>query len=96
MKDYQVVRIVDSPENSFTWYNIDIGFCAASRAYGAIMKLSALEQYVYEKISGKRPLSIYLVNANITEKQLQNAVDTQRQMSQEKGYVQNARLQAVV
>lgn len=86
MRDYQVVGMEDEPDADLLYYNV--GFCAASRAFPAIMKLSALETYVYEKISGKRPLDIALVNAQIKEQQLQDAVDTQKERSLEQGYVQ--------
>lgn len=87
MRDYQVLVMSDEPEEDM-YYAHNVGFCSASRAWNAIMKLSALEQYVYEKISGKRPLDIALVNASIKEKQLQDAVDSQKERSLEQGYVQ--------
>lgn len=86
MFDYQVISMCDEPENGFSYYNIDLGFCAASRAFPAIIKLAALETYIYEKISGKRPLDIALVNAQITSKQIQNAIDVQKQESIQKGF----------
>lgn len=61
--------------------------CAASRAWSAILKLSALELYVYEKVSGKKPSRIYLVNANLNDKQLQTAIDAGEERSNQKGYV---------
>lgn len=87
MKDYQVLCMSDEPEEDM-YYAHNVGFSAASRAWNAIIKLSALETYVYEKISGKRPLDIALVNASIKEKQLQDAVDAQKERSLEQGYVQ--------
>ncbi len=86
MKDYQVFDMADEPDTGLYFYNI--GFCAASRCYLAILKMAALEQYIYEKVTGKRPLDIALVNANINEQQLQNAMDAQQQAQAQKGYVQ--------
>lgn len=86
MRDYQVMMMSDEPDTGYFYFNV--GFCSASRAYPAIMKMHALETYIHEKISGKRPLAIYLINANIKEKQLQNAVDVQKQKNLEQGYVQ--------
>lgn len=85
MKDYQVVEMSDEPDPDDIYFGV--GHCAAERAWNAIIKLSALELYVYEKISGKTPSRVYLVNANINEKQLANAIDTSKERSNEKGYV---------
>lgn len=40
---------------------------AAVRAYPQIKKLSSIEQYVYEKVSGRRPQSIYFVGGVLGE-----------------------------
>lgn len=85
MKYYQIVSMSDEPDSDDLHYGT--GHCAASRAWPAIMKLSALELYVYEKISGKTPSRIYLVNANLNEKQLQSAMDAGAERSNQKGYV---------
>lgn len=85
MKDYQVISIADEVDSDDIFYGT--GHCAASRAWNAIMKLSALELYVYEKISGKTPSRIYFVNASLNEKQLQNALDAQKEAANQKGYV---------
>ncbi len=85
MKDYQVVAMADEPDSDDIYFGV--GHCAASRAWNAINKLSALELYVYEKVSGKRPSRIYLVNANLSEKQLLSAIEAGTERSNEKGYV---------
>lgn len=85
MKYYQIVSMADEPDADDIFFGT--GHCAASRAWSAIMKLSALELYVYEKISGKRASRIYLVNANLNEKQLQTAMDASKERTNEKGYV---------
>lgn len=85
MKYYQVVSMADEPDSDDIFFGT--GHCAASRAWSAIMKLSALELYVYEKVSGKTPSRIYLVNANLNEKQLQTAMDTSAERSNQKGYI---------
>lgn len=83
MHDYQVGYASDEPDPDF----YDIGLCAASRAYPAIQKLSALEIYVYEKVSGKKAHRIYFVNANMSDVQIQDAIDTQTEEGNRKGYV---------
>lgn len=85
MKYYQIVSMADEPDSDDIFFGT--GHCAASRAFSAILKLSALELYIYEKISGKRPSRIYLVNANLNEKQLQSAMDASGERSNQKGYV---------
>lgn len=35
---------------------------ATARAYSQITKMAAIERYVYEKVSGRRPLAMYFVN----------------------------------
>ncbi len=85
MQDYQVVSMADQPDADDIYFGV--GHCAAERAWNAILKLSALELYVYEKISGKNPSRIYLVNANISEQQLKDAIDTSREHSNQKGLI---------
>lgn len=85
MKDYEVVSYADEPDSDDIFFGT--GHCAASRAWMAIMKLSALELYVYEKVSGKRPSRIYLANASLSEKQLQDAMDASKERSNSKGFV---------
>lgn len=84
MKDYQVVSMADEPDSDDIFFGT--GHCAASRAWSAIIKLSALELYTYEKISGKRPSRIYLANANLNDKQLQAAIHAGEERSDQKGY----------
>lgn len=85
MKDYQVVSLADEVDGDDLFFGT--GHCAASRAWNAIAKLSALELYIYEKVSGKRPSRIYLVNANLNEKQLQSATDATGERGAARGYV---------
>lgn len=60
LKWYEVVAISDMTDPDDTL--LGAGLCAAERAYQQIRKLAALEQYVYEKVSGSRPLAIYIVS----------------------------------
>lgn len=61
MKAHQVIMISDMPDPGETWFGV--GKCAAARAYRSIYKLAAIERFVSEKVSGRRPLSLYFVNA---------------------------------
>lgn len=71
MRDHQIIMMSDMPDPTGTYF--DVGFCAASRAYHAIYKLAGLERYVSEKVTGRVPLALYIVN-NINRKQLDNAI----------------------
>lgn len=83
MRDHQVLEMADLPDPSDTYYGV--GLCAASRAYRAIYKLAALETYVSEKISGRRPLAIYLTN-NISDQQLKDAVGLAENQANAEGH----------
>lgn len=71
IQEHQVICMADMPDAGDTFYGV--GFCSASRAYHAIYKLAGLEKYVSEKVTGRRPLAIHVVN-NITRTQLEQAV----------------------
>lgn len=38
------------------------GKCAAHRAYTAIYKLSSIDVYINDKVTGRKPLAVYLIN----------------------------------
>jgi len=82
MKDHEVILMTDMPDQSDTWYGI--GHCAAERAYRAILKLEAIERYVYEKVSGQRALSLYLVNG-VMPTQIEQAITSAKTDAQAKG-----------
>jgi hypothetical protein len=50
MRWWQVMTFADMPDSSETWNGV--GHSAASRAFLTIAKLAAIEQYLYEKVSG--------------------------------------------
>lgn len=70
MRDYQVIDLVDMPSSDPRLRGI--GYCAASRAWPAIVKLQYLDRYITEKLCGKAQ-AIYFVNG-ITAEQLKSAV----------------------
>lgn len=67
MRWWQVFNLVDMPDPDEAY--LGQGLCAAERAYQQIRKLAALEQYIYEKLSGSRPLALHIVNG-LTKDQL--------------------------
>lgn len=84
MKDYQIIMFSDMPDPSETYYGV--GMCAASRAYGAIYKLSSIEWYLREKVSGLHPLAIHIVNG-VLDQQLRGAVEAAKQEQISRGLV---------
>ncbi len=64
---FDVVVLVDCPEPDDVGYGI--GLCAAERAYDQIKKQSALENYLYEKLTANSPTTLYLING-VTQTQL--------------------------
>lgn len=82
MKDYQILMMSDMPNPGETYFGV--GLCAASRAYRAIYKLSALETYVAEKVSGRRPLALHLVN-NVSTEQIDSAINQAEQAADQRG-----------
>lgn len=80
LKWWQVVAISDMPDPDD--YLLGAGLCAAERAYQQIRKLASLETYVYEKVSGSRPLAIYIVsglNKRQLDKIMADGITTQTQ-----------------
>jgi hypothetical protein len=63
-----------------------MGISAARRSFETILKLTAIETYVREKVSGRRNLAIHIVNG-ITSDQLGQALNSSAAMQDQKGYV---------
>jgi hypothetical protein len=82
MKAHQVFMLSDMPDQADRWYGV--GHCAAERAFLTIQKQVAIERFIFEKTTGKRPLAIHIVNGP-TEMQLQNAVTLAKEDSLSKG-----------
>lgn len=79
-----VVRFVDMPSSRVE--HRGHGMCAASRAFETILKLTAIETYIREKVSGSRNLAIHFitgVNPTALDAALNGSAETQAQ----KGFV---------
>lgn len=70
--------------HNFISSGIVVHNCAAERAYKNILKLESIERYVYEKVSGQRALSIYLVNG-IMPQQIDDGIQSSKSQAQAKG-----------
>lgn len=77
LQAHQVMMFADMPSPAETHHGV--GLCAASRAWGQIVKLEAIERYIYDKVSGKRSLSLEIVKG-IADKDIRTAIDSAREM----------------
>lgn len=82
MRSHQVIAMSDMPDPAEMWYGV--GLCAASRAYRAIYKLAAIENFVAEKVSGRRPLALNFVN-NVSQKQIEQVIKDAEMQAQSRG-----------
>lgn len=69
MKYWQVISFADMSDPDAD--KLGQGMCAAHRAWHSICLLASIERYVFEKVSGRRPLKIYLVGG-MAPKQLED------------------------
>lgn len=77
-----VIALSDLPDPGDTWFGV--GNCAASRSYRSIYKLSVIERYVSEKVSGRRPLAIHFVSA-VGQRQLDGIVQSAEENAARQG-----------
>jgi hypothetical protein len=84
MKSYQVIDLVDMPDPGEAWFGV--GHCAASRAYHAIHREAAISNFIDEKVSGRRILAMYFVNA-MNQTQINNAIASIQGQADAKGVV---------
>lgn len=71
LRSHQVMAFSDMPEPGDMLNGV--GFCAASRAWTSIITTAAIEEYLYDKVTGRRPTNIYITDA-ITDSQLETAL----------------------
>lgn len=84
LRDEDVLIFQDMP-SARTLYR-DMGFSAARRSFETILKLTAIETYVREKVSGSRNLAIHIVNG-ISSQQLEGALISSGENQKQKGFV---------
>lgn len=82
LKYYEVMQLVDQPDPSSA--SLGIGHCACERAYHQIYKLSAIEQYLREKVTGTGANVIDFIQG-LSDPQLQNAINSAKLESQSRG-----------
>ena len=84
LKQHEVIIIADSPSARDQWYGV--GFCATSRAYKKIQLISAIERFIYEKVTGSTPKTIDFISG-ITDKQLRDIMASNQAERQTKGAI---------
>lgn len=73
LQDYEVLMMVDEPSPRASL--LGMGRCAAHRAYPSIYAMYCMLNFFNEKVSGRRPLAINLING-LNAQQLQSVLDT--------------------
>lgn len=84
MRRDQVLFGSDLPSPRTRQWNV--GRCAASRAFQTIIKLSAVETYFREKITGSRALALHFVTG-VSKQQLLDAMETSEAEKVRRGHV---------
>lgn len=84
LRDYQVLMLSDMPSSEANFFGV--GRCAASRCYNQIVKLAALEQYIYEKASGDGATEMVFVQG-ISDRQMQDIIATSDEATRRKGSI---------
>jgi hypothetical protein len=84
LRAHQVLMFADMPDPSESYRGV--GYCAASRAWPTIKKLTGMETYVTDKLTGGRHTAIQLVSG-ISQKQLTAALATGDAQQQASGAV---------
>lgn len=82
LKDHQCFILSDMPDTSELWYGV--GHCAAERAYNKIVTMEGLERYLMEKITGRRPLALHIING-LSKQQIADALSMAQEDAQSKG-----------
>lgn len=78
---WQVMYFSDLPDPDELLYGG--GLCSAERAYPQIAKMASIEAFVYEKVSGSRPLAVHIISGLKTE-QIEDAIKaSEDQMARE-------------
>jgi len=82
LKDYQCFNITDQPDTGAMFYRL--GHCAAERAYNKILQMEGLERYFLDKLTGRRPSAVHIVNGMRLE-QIQEAYRAAEEDANRKG-----------
>lgn len=84
LKSYEVIDFVDMPSSRASM--LGSGKCAAARAYKAIYKMASMDTYVSDKVSGRRPLAVHLING-LNDLQLRSVLQTAQSEADARGAI---------
>ena len=84
LRSEEVIMLSDMPSPRLE--HRGLGVCAARRAFETILKLTAIETFVREKVSGSRNLAIHIVNG-ISDLQLRDALSSSEEQQNQRGFV---------
>ncbi len=79
-----VISMADMPSSRASLFGS--GKCAAARSYSSIYKLACIESYVSDKVSGRRPLAVHLING-LNEPQLRSVLLTAQSEADSRGVI---------
>lgn len=84
LRSADVIEFADMPSSRASMFGS--GKCAAARAYKSIYKLACIESYVSDKVSGRRPLAVHLVNG-LNDLQLRSVLQTAQSEADARGAI---------
>lgn len=84
LKAHQVIILMDAPE--LTEYAINSPQSPAAKAYNSIVQLAAINQYLYEKVSGRRPLQVNFIQG-LSPTTLQDVMEQADNQANQRGIV---------
>lgn len=84
LKNYEILDFVDMPSTRASM--LGSGKCAAARAYKSIYKMASMDTYISDKVSGRRPLAVNLING-LNDVQLRSVLQTAQSEADARGAI---------
>jgi hypothetical protein len=84
LRTEDVLCFADMPSSRASMFGT--GKCAAARAYQSIYKLACIESYISDKVSGRRPLAVHLING-LNDPQLRSVLNTAQSEADARGVI---------
>lgn len=84
LQSYEVMDFADMPSNRASMFGS--GKCAAHRAYKSIYKLSSIETYLGEKVTGRHPTVVHFIHG-LNDLQLRSILSTAQSDADARGAI---------
>lgn len=84
LRTEDVICMSDMPSNRASMYGS--GKCAAARAYPSIYEMACIQRYISDKVSGRRPLAVNLING-LNDPQLRSVLATAQAEADARGVI---------